>query len=46
VFGLLLFGDFPDAWTILGAAIVVGSGLFVAWREGRATAAPPLRAGP
>ncbi|PMW65019.1 EamA/RhaT family transporter, partial [Pseudomonas sp. GW460-8] len=27
LFGFLMFGDMPDRWTILGAAIVVASGL-------------------
>lgn len=31
--GLLIFGDFPDAITWLGIAIIVGSGLFVFYRE-------------
>jgi drug/metabolite transporter (DMT)-like permease len=31
--GLLVFGDLPDGWTILGAAIVIGAGLFTLWRE-------------
>ena len=33
VFGLLIFGSFPDVWTITGGIIVVASGLYVAWRE-------------
>jgi drug/metabolite transporter (DMT)-like permease len=33
VFGLALFGDFPDQWTIVGALIVVASGLYVIYRE-------------
>jgi drug/metabolite transporter (DMT)-like permease len=32
--GLLVFGDFPDAWTILGAAIIVAGSLY-AWRRDR-----------
>lgn len=32
--GLLLFGDSPDAVTWLGIAIVVASGIVIAWREG------------
>lgn len=36
VFGYLVFGDFPDALKWLGIAIIVGSGLFVFWRERRA----------
>jgi drug/metabolite transporter (DMT)-like permease len=31
--GLVIFGDIPDAWTILGAAIIVGSGLYTWYRE-------------
>jgi drug/metabolite transporter (DMT)-like permease len=33
VLGLVVFGDFPDGWTILGAAIVIAAGLFTLWRE-------------
>ncbi|QQA42274.1 DMT family transporter [Pelagovum pacificum] len=33
--GLVIFGDFPDALTWIGSAIVVGSGLFAFWRERR-----------
>jgi len=33
VLGLIVFGDLPDGWTLLGAAIVVGAGLFTLWRE-------------
>jgi drug/metabolite transporter (DMT)-like permease len=33
VLGLVVFGDLPDGWTLLGAAIVVGAGLFTLWRE-------------
>jgi drug/metabolite transporter (DMT)-like permease len=32
--GLVIWGDFPDRWTVLGALIVVGSGLYVIHREG------------
>lgn len=31
--GWLVFGDFPAPLTLLGAAIVVGSGMFTFWRE-------------
>jgi len=34
IFGLAVFGDFPDSWTWLGAAIIVSSGIYVAYREG------------
>jgi drug/metabolite transporter (DMT)-like permease len=33
VLGLVVFGDLPDGWTLFGAAIVVGAGLFTLWRE-------------
>ena len=32
-FGYLLFGDVPDGWTLLGAAIVIASGLYLLYRE-------------
>jgi drug/metabolite transporter (DMT)-like permease len=42
-YGIVLFGQFPDTWTILGAAIVVSSGLYVTWREWiRGTSAKPI----
>ena len=31
--GFAIFGDFPDLWTWTGAAIIVASGLYVAYRE-------------
>lgn len=33
--GYVWFGDFPDEWTFVGAVIVVGSGLYVWYRERR-----------
>jgi S-adenosylmethionine uptake transporter len=33
VLGYVFFGDFPDALKWLGIAIIVGSGLFIFWRE-------------
>lgn len=38
-FGYLLFDHVPDGWTWLGAAVIVASGLYVAWRERRRGAA-------
>lgn len=32
--GFVVFGDMPDGWTILGAAVVVASGLFT-WHHDR-----------
>lgn len=33
VIAILVFGERPDAWTLIGAAIVVASGLYTFWRE-------------
>jgi drug/metabolite transporter (DMT)-like permease len=38
VLGVVIFGDIPDGWTILGAAIVVASGLYT-WHHDRQVAA-------
>jgi drug/metabolite transporter (DMT)-like permease len=38
--GYLLFGDLPDAYTWTGAALIVGSGLFIGWRETRERPTP------
>lgn len=34
-FGYLIFGDLPDLWSWVGAAIIVGCGLYIGYREGR-----------
>jgi drug/metabolite transporter (DMT)-like permease len=33
VLGYLVFGNFPDAWALVGMAIIVASGAFVATRR-------------
>ena len=33
IVGLIVFGEWPDALTLLGAGIVVATGLFTLWRE-------------
>lgn len=33
--GYFIFGDFPDIFTWIGAAIIVASGMFITWREYR-----------
>jgi drug/metabolite transporter (DMT)-like permease len=33
IFGFMIFGEVPDAWTMTGAAIIVASGLYTAHRE-------------
>lgn len=35
VLGYLIFGNLPDLWTWIGAAIIIASGLYVAMRERR-----------
>ena len=31
--GFLVFGDLPNHWTLVGAAVVVASGLYLLHRE-------------
>jgi drug/metabolite transporter (DMT)-like permease len=31
--GYILFGDWPDRWTFMGAGIVIASGLYLLYRE-------------
>ena len=33
ILGFLIFGEVPDLWTVVGAAIIVASGLYTAHRE-------------
>jgi drug/metabolite transporter (DMT)-like permease len=33
ILGFLIFGELPDVWTVIGAAFIVGSGLYTAHRE-------------
>ena len=40
IVGYLAFGDFPDAWTWIGVAIVIGSGIIISWREARLARRP------
>ena len=35
LFGLLVWGDFPDIWIFAGTALIIGSGLYVMRREAR-----------
>ena len=39
--GFLMFGDVPDHWTLLGAAVIVASGLYT-WQRNRKTASARL----
>jgi len=40
LFGWLVFSDFPDAMKWLGISIIVGSGLYIIWRERRVASKP------
>lgn len=33
IMGLIVFGNFPDGWTWVGAAVIVASGLYIGYRE-------------
>ena len=48
--GWIVFAEPPDAWVILGGAIILTAVSYIAWRESRLTTAPPpvtlLRRGP
>ena len=36
LYGALFFDEYPDTVTLLGAALIIGSGLYIVLREGRA----------
>ena len=38
--GAVLYGQWPDCWTVIGALVIVGAGLYVWHRETRASRAP------
>jgi len=40
LFGYLVFAHVPTAWTLTGSAIVVGSGLYVLYRERKVKGLP------
>lgn len=44
--GYLVFGDFPDSWTLVGAGVVLASGLYLLYRERRVKAGGPPSALP
>jgi drug/metabolite transporter (DMT)-like permease len=37
--GLVVFGDFPDAWTWTGIAVIAASGIYISFRERRVSEA-------
>jgi drug/metabolite transporter (DMT)-like permease len=38
-FGYVVFGQLPDAWTIAGSTVIIGSGIYLIHRE-RVTKTP------
>ena len=46
IFDITLFAVFPDAWTILGALVIIGSTFYVARRQVRARPSRPDGAAP
>ena len=43
LFGLTIWGDWPDRWTWAGAALIIGSGLYIFHREASLSAGRSLR---
>jgi len=35
IWGILFFGEYPDAWTMAGAAVIIGAGLMLVWMTQR-----------
>jgi drug/metabolite transporter (DMT)-like permease len=33
ILGYLIWGDVPDAWAVAGAALIIGSGVYIIHRE-------------
>jgi drug/metabolite transporter (DMT)-like permease len=33
ILGYVFFAEFPDLWTWLGATVIIGSGLYIFYRE-------------
>jgi len=33
IMGYVVFHDFPDMWTWIGAAVIISSGLYIGYRE-------------
>jgi drug/metabolite transporter (DMT)-like permease len=34
LFGYWVFGDLPDRWTVIGASILIATGIYILYREG------------
>ncbi len=35
LYGWLIWSTLPTRWTLVGAPLIIGAGLYIAWREGR-----------
>lgn len=46
ILGYVVFGDWPDSWTLAGAAVVIGSGLYLLVRERAEFRRPAVAARP
>ena len=49
ILGFLVFGQVPNGWTMAGAAMVIGSGLYLLYRErklGKSTTSEGVIEGP
>lgn len=42
ILGWYIFGDFPDAWTFFGVAVLIACAIYISWRE-RARNVEPIR---
>jgi drug/metabolite transporter (DMT)-like permease len=42
ILGFVIWHDIPELTTLIGAAMIIGSGLYIFLREGRATQAEAL----
>jgi drug/metabolite transporter (DMT)-like permease len=41
--GILVFGEWPDAIALAGIALILGSGLYMLWRDTRSEPTPPRK---
>jgi drug/metabolite transporter (DMT)-like permease len=41
IWGMVLFDEYPDMWSVIGALVIIAAGLYVWHRETRAARAPP-----
>lgn len=45
IYGAAFFGETPDGYTVLGATVVIGSGLYILFREGKVSDVAPVLSG-